>query len=106
MKRDNVVIVSILLLIGIILLLFILVKVNIIGYSIFNGGQVMLSPALQMNTASRTNCVAPCGVFFDATSSMTNVIQPLDGEHANLIYDWNYGDLNSGVWSTDGRSKK
>ncbi len=69
---------------------------------IFLGGGV--SATEQMTTASRTSCVAPCAVFFDAVDTTTiqvwtsGVVQPGDGDFASFFYQWDFGDPNSGNW--------
>ena len=47
--------------------------------------------------ASTVEGVAPLAVFFDATKT-THTDQYVDIFH-DLNYKWNFGDLNSGVWS-------
>src|SRR3989344_8151694 len=49
--------------------------------------------------ASRTSCVAPCAVFFDATG--TTDITTSRPFH-DLDYSWSFGDPSSGNWATDG----
>jgi hypothetical protein len=68
--------------------------------------------ALPMTAASRTSGVAPLAVFFDAVDVdgwLSGVVQPplVNGrrEYADFHYLWNFGDSNSGVWATNGRSK-
>lgn len=57
---------------------------------------------------SRTGGVAPLAVFFDAVGT-PNVMQPaeVDGrrEHADLHYEWDFGDPNAGSWAVSGKSK-
>jgi len=62
-------------------------------------------PTGTMATAVRTEGVAPLAVFFDATESSSGVIQPADGNHSSFYYEWDFGDLTSGTWSTSGRSR-
>jgi hypothetical protein len=58
-----------------------------------------------MAAASRTSGVAPLAVFFDAVDPASGVVQPSDGDHANVCYRWDFGDPDSGSWSTTGRSR-
>lgn len=63
-----------------------------------------------MTTASRTSGVAPLAVFFDAVDTVdppwtSGVVQPSDGNYANLHYVWNFGDPGAGVWPMSGRSR-
>ncbi|HKS16665.1 MAG TPA: PKD domain-containing protein [Planctomycetota bacterium] len=68
-------------------------------------------PAAEPATyASRTSGVAPLAVFFDAVSTTSpafdsGVVQPANGDYNSFHYSWNFGDPNSGTWSTDGRSR-
>ena len=62
------------------------------------------------NFASRTDGVAPLGVFFDAVSTGdpsfdSGVVQPANGDYGSFRYVWDYGDPNSGTWATSGRSR-
>src|SRR3989344_4423162 len=52
--------------------------------------------------ASRTSCVAPCAVFFDATG--TTDVTTTKPFH-EVDYTWGFGDPTSGNWATDGRSR-
>jgi len=61
--------------------------------------------AQTMATANRTSGVAPLAVFFDAVDPASGVVQSPDGNHANVYYRWNFGDPDSGTWSTTGRSR-
>lgn len=67
--------------------------------------------AATMTTASRTSCVAPCAVFFDAVNTTTpdvwnsGVVQPSNGDYASYYYKWNFGDDPNAVWWTDGKKK-
>ncbi|HUW82303.1 MAG TPA: PKD domain-containing protein, partial [Phycisphaerae bacterium] len=58
-----------------------------------------------MAAASRTSGVATLAVFFDAVDAASGVVQPADGNHANVYYRWDFGDPGSGTWSTSGRSR-
>ena len=58
-----------------------------------------------MAAASRTSGAAPLAVFFDAVDAASGVVQPADGNHANVCYRWEFGDPDSGTWSTSGRSR-
>lgn len=62
----------------------------------------------RMEVASRTQGVAPLSVFFDVIDD-TNIIQPSLSnnrrEYADFNYHWNFGDISSGVWATDGLSR-
>ncbi|MBN1491134.1 MAG: PKD domain-containing protein [Phycisphaerae bacterium] len=63
----------------------------------------VLFPA--MTTASRTSGVAPLGVFFDAVDEAnpawtSGVVQPGDGDYASYHYEWDFGNPDSGNWST------
>jgi len=53
-------------------------------------------------SASRTSCVAPCAVFFDATA--TNASTTSRPFH-ELDYSWDFGDSSSGVWTLSGKNK-
>ena len=67
-------------------------------------GTSVLVPEL----ASRVTGVAPLGVFFDAVDKV-GVMQPpaVDGhrEFADLHYQWDFGDAESGIWAISGKSK-
>ena len=52
--------------------------------------------------ASRTSCVAPCGIFFDASETTADSTNKPFHE---LQYDWNFGDASSGIWAVTGKSK-
>src|SRR3990167_2850974 len=53
-------------------------------------------------SASRTSCVAPCAVFFDASeTNSTTTNMPFH----ELDYDWDFGDPSSGNWALTGKSK-
>ena len=43
-------------------------------------------------TPSRTSCVAPCGVFFDATDTTSTIVQ---NTFTDLSYLWDFGDPGS-----------
>lgn len=58
-----------------------------------------------MATASRTSGIAPLAVFFSAIDASTGVVQPTSGVHADMLYEWNFGDASSGAWTTNGRSR-
>lgn len=58
-----------------------------------------------MTTATRTEGVAPLAVLFDATDAASGVVQPADGRHEAFAYHWDFGDPESGVWDTNGRSR-
>lgn len=58
-----------------------------------------------METANRTSGVAPLAVMFDAVDVGSGVIQPSDGDHANLLYEWDFGDPASGTWATTGNAR-
>ncbi len=76
---------------------------------------------LPMTTASRTECVAPCAVFFDTIDVAEGAWNPagpgqnpawfsgvVQGEHfQDLLYEWDFGDPSSGDWiyGVEGRSK-
>lgn len=58
-----------------------------------------LTPPLQQSekisiviTASRTSCIAPCGIMFDATETTSD---DFSEPFHQLHYTWNYGDQNS-----------
>ena len=53
------------------------------------GGGQALTPVVQ---ASRTSCVAPCGVFFDATET-TSILT--NNAFEELEYEWEFGDPSS-----------
>lgn len=50
-------------------------------------------------TASKTVCPAPCGVFFDATGTQTNLIEDA---FTGLDYTWDFDDLGSKFASRQG----
>jgi PKD repeat protein len=63
-----------------------------------------------MTTANRTSGVAPLGVFFDAVDTTTpmwvsGVVQPSGTNYAVLRYEWDFGDPNSGNWTTTGKNR-
>lgn len=60
------------------------------------------SVAMAAPNASRTSGVAPLYVHFDADAAAST---PGSRPFHELEYEWNYGDANSGAWSTSGKSK-
>jgi hypothetical protein len=63
-----------------------------------------------MTTANHTSGVAPLGVFFDAVDTtspvwQSGVVQPSGAKYASLQYEWDFGDPNSGNWTTTGNSR-
>ncbi|MCB0339845.1 MAG: DUF4215 domain-containing protein, partial [Bdellovibrionales bacterium] len=50
---------------------------------------------------TRTSGVAPLAVHFDAADTTGTTNSPF----RDLIYSWDFGDPNSGVWSTNGKSR-
>lgn len=44
-------------------------------------------------------------MFADAVNAGSGVVQPSDGDHASLHYDWDFGDPGSGTWTTSGLSR-
>ncbi len=58
-----------------------------------------------MAAASRTSGMAPLAVFFDAVDPASGVLQPADGDYASLGYAWDFGDVDAGTWSTNGKSR-
>ncbi len=60
------------------------------------------SPITVSLVPNRTSGVAPLAVFFDATDTKsTNTVRPFH----ELLYQWNFGDPNSGTWATSKKSK-
>jgi hypothetical protein len=62
-------------------------------------------PSSTMTTASRTTGVAPLAVFFDAVGTTSGVYRPADGDYPAVRYAWDFGDSQSGNWTSDGKSK-
>jgi len=62
-------------------------------------------PPDPMTSAARTSGKAPLAVFFDAVNSASGIVQPTDGDHSRLHYEWNFDDDPSAVWNTNGRSR-
>jgi parallel beta-helix repeat protein len=52
-------------------------------------------------SASRTECIAPCGVFFDATATKGL----LENDYVNPHFTWDFGDSSSGKWKPTKKSK-
>jgi hypothetical protein len=65
------------------------------------GAATLLSPVLNANAIgisleeSRTSCVAPCAVFFDAT----NTTHPMARPFHDIEYKWNFGDDDTATWA-------
>jgi hypothetical protein len=59
----------------------------------------------EMSAASQVNGVAPLAVFFDVLDPASGVVQPPDGDFAAWLYEWDFGDADSGAWSTSERSR-
>lgn len=62
------------------------------------------SATIVANRAVGSGCVAPCAVFFrdsDAVASTSSGTRPIH----DYRYSWNFGDTESGNWSTTGKSK-
>ncbi|MDC0358180.1 PKD domain-containing protein [Oligoflexia bacterium] len=51
---------------------------------------------------SRSACVAPCAVFFDATGTTAIGV---DRPFHHLDYSWNFDDSAAGTWAVSGKSK-
>jgi PKD repeat protein len=67
---------------------------------------LQVQPAYEsMTTANRTSGIAPLGVFFDAHSDASGVIQPTDNDHTKFHYAWDFGDDPSETWATTGGKK-
>ncbi len=64
---------------------------------------------LPMLAAHRTSGVAPLAVLFDVTAASSSVIQPASvsgmPDFASFHYQWDFGDVASGNWAVNNRSK-
>src|SRR3989344_3567013 len=142
MKRGNVFLVSLLMLMGVIILLLFIGKLGINGYVSYDekvqgenlalqkgltGNSIweeiikafgfegeeehekvfLQTSPLSMTTASRTSGVAPLAVFFDAVDPTASGVSDLGAARPfhELQYSWDFGDVNSGNWVTDGKPK-
>jgi PKD repeat protein len=54
-----------------------------------------------------TTCVAPCAVHFDAIGNGTDqTVDPAYGrEFHTLLFEWDFGDVRAGTWSTTAASR-
>ncbi len=68
-----------------------------------DAGSTSITNAGLMTTASRTTCVAPCGVFFDATA--INPFPSVQRPFHELYYEWDFADPTSGNFATTGKPK-
>jgi hypothetical protein len=55
-------------------------------------------------TVTRTSCVAPCAVFFDARTTTDADLPEAFRAFTELTYSWNFGDPGSGVWQQGARA--
>jgi len=51
---------------------------------------------------SRTSCVAPCSVFFDATRTAD---ADFERPFHSLFFEWDFGDDRGETWAVSGRPK-
>lgn len=60
------------------------------------------APSVRIS-APRSNCVAPCAIFFDARGTSDPEMTDWQA-YVDLTYNWNFGDPGSGTWGQGARS--